>query len=76
MADLSQLAKQLQEQVDLITQYLEKEKIPPPTFMPEGGVLKPSMAGLPSDIEQVRAKAHALSWNISQLLTSPVTYVM
>lgn len=76
MVDLSELAKQLQEQVDVITKYLAKEKLPSPSFVPEGDPLKSPMASLPADVEKARKKAHSLSWNINQLLTPPVSHLM
>jgi hypothetical protein len=77
MTDLSELAKQLQEQVDVITKYIAKEKQPPPSFIPSGNdPMKTTIASLPPDVENAREKAHTLSWSINQLLTPPQTHLM
>ena len=76
MADLAELAKNLQDQVNIITSYLEKEKLPPPSFIPDGNLMKSAMMSLPPDIEKARAKAHGLSWTINQLLTHPAPHLM
>jgi hypothetical protein len=76
MADLSELARQLQEQVDAITTYLAREKLPPPSIVPtEENPLNLSIARFPSEVEKARAKARALSWNINQLLTPPIQQI-
>lgn len=62
--------KQLQEQVDVITTYLAKEKLLSPSFIPMGNnPLKASVSSLPPEAEKEREKAHGLSWSINQLLT-------
>jgi hypothetical protein len=76
MADLSQLAKELQAQVDVITAYLEKEKLPAPSFIPSGNPMNAPIAKLPPEIEKARHKAHSLSWNLSTLLSPPVQHIM
>jgi len=77
MADLSELAKTLQQQVDLITTYLAKEKLPPPSFIPDpyADPLKSTIGSLPPELEEVRKKAHGLSWSINQLLTPPAQHL-
>jgi hypothetical protein len=77
MTDLSELAKRLQEQVDVITKYLEKEKLPGPSFIPSAdeNPLKSTMQSLPTDVEEARTKAQALSWSITQLLSPPSAYL-
>jgi hypothetical protein len=76
MADLSELAKKLQEQVDIITTYLEKEKLPFPSFIPDHKQpLKSALGTLPPEIEKARAKAGGLSLTISQLLTHPLSHL-
>ena len=77
MADLSELAKRLQEQVDVITKHLAKEKLPAPSFIPSADVdpLNSAMQKLPADVEEARGKAQALSWSITQLLTPPAAYM-
>src|SRR5271169_3197365 len=77
MADLSDLARQLQTQVDVLTTYLAREKLSEPSFVPthEENPLKPSIATLPSDVEVARRKALSLSWNINQLLTPPIQQI-
>ena len=77
MADLSDLAKRLQEQVDVITKYLAKEKLPAPSFVPSGNdPLNATIGSLPPDVEEARKKAHGLSWSINQLLTPPAGHLM
>jgi hypothetical protein len=77
MTDLSDLAKRLQEQVNVITKYLAKEKLPAPSFVPSGNdPLKTTISSLPLDIEKARQKAHGLSWSINQLLTPPAGHIM
>ena len=76
MTDLSQLAKDLQAQVDVITKYLEKEKLPSPSFIPSGNPMTVPMSSLPPEIEKARAKAHSLSWNMATLITPPVSQIM
>ena len=76
MTDLSQLAKDLQAQVDVITKYLDKEKLPSPSFVPDGNPMTAPITQLPPEIEKARVKAHSLSTNIATLLTPPVGHVM
>jgi hypothetical protein len=76
MTDLSQLAKDLQAQVDVITKYLEQEKLPSPSFVPSGDPMTTPISSLPPEIEKARHKAHALSWNLTALLTPPVSHIM
>ena len=77
MTDLSELAKRLQEQVDVITKHLEKEKLPAPSFIPSASEdpLKSTMQSLPADVDKARKKAQALSWSITQLLSPPSAYL-
>jgi hypothetical protein len=76
MADLSDLAKRLQEQVDVITTYLAKEKLPSPSFIPSGEDPMQNVIGnLPPEIEEARHKAHGLSWSINKLLTPPAEHL-
>ena len=74
MADLLKLARELQEQLDVVTKYIEKQKLPAPSFIPTGNPLKTVMTMLPKEIEQARAKAEDISGNIHMLLTSPVGF--
>ncbi len=76
MTDLSQLAKELQAQVDVLTKYLEKEKLPGPSFVPSGNPMKTPITKLPPEIEKARHKAHSLSCSLSTLLTPPVSQIM
>jgi hypothetical protein len=78
MADLSELAKKLQAQVDIITQYLDKEKLPPPSFLPskDEHPTKTAITSLPPDIEKARHAAQSLSWCINKLLTPPVQHLI
>ena len=77
MADLSDLAKRLQEQVDVITKYLAKENLAPPSFVPSGdNPRKTTIGSLPPDVEEARKKAHGLSWSINQLLTPSAGHLM
>ena len=76
MADLSQLAKDLQAQVDVITKYLENEKLRSPSFVPSGDPMSTPITKLPPEIEKARHKAHSLSWNLATLLTPPVSHIM
>ena len=51
------LVKQLQEQVDVITKYLAKEKLAAPTFIPSGNnPLKTTVGSLPPAAEEARTK--------------------
>jgi len=77
MADLSELAKRLQEQVDVITKHLAMEKLPAPSFIPSADVdpLNSAMQKLPADVDEARGKAQALSWSITQLLSPPAAYL-
>lgn len=76
MTDLSQLAKELQAQVDVITKYLENEELPGPSFVPSGDLMRTSITKLPPEIEKARHKAHSLSCSLSTLLTPPVSHIM
>jgi hypothetical protein len=78
MADLSDLAKKLQAQVDIITQYLDKEKRPPPSFLPskDEHPMKTTITSLPPDIEKARHAAQSLSWSINKLLTPPAQHLV
>jgi hypothetical protein len=78
MADLSELAKKLQAQVDIITEYLAKEKLPPPSFLPskDEHPLKTTITKLPPDIEKARHAAQSLSWSINTLLTPPAHHLV
>ena len=78
MADLSELAKKLQAQVGIITEYLAKEKLPLPSFIPskDENPLKTTIASLPPEIEKARLAAQGLSWNVYALLTNPVQHLV
>lgn len=78
MTDLAELAKSLQEQVDIITSYLKKEKLPSPSFIPsqnEEDPLNTWITKLPPNVEEARRKAKSLSWSMNQLLTPPVSHL-
>ena len=59
MADMSELAKCLQEQVNIVTTYLSKEKLSLPSFIPSEQPT--SMNSLPPEVEEARRKVHSLS---------------
>jgi hypothetical protein len=64
MTDLAELAKSLQEQVNVIASYLEKEKLPSPSFIPsgdKGDPLNTWITSLPPNAEEARKKAKSLS---------------
>jgi hypothetical protein len=77
MTDLAELAKSLQEQVDVLTSYLKKENLPSPSFIPQDGVdpMNTWIAKLPPSVDEARRKAKSLSWSIDQLLTPPVSHL-
>jgi hypothetical protein len=71
MTDLSELAKRLQEQVDVLTTYLAEQKLPSPSFIPSDHPMKSPLDSLPPAIEAARNKAIGLSWNLHKLLQPP-----
>lgn len=74
MADMSELAKSLQEQVDIITAHLAKEELNLPSFMPsevKASITSNPITALPPDVEAARKTACRLSWCINRLLTPP-----
>jgi hypothetical protein len=73
MADLSELAKFLQEQVNIVTAYLNKEKLSPPSFIPSDQPT--SINSLPPEAEEARRRVHSLSWSIHQLVTAPSEHI-
>jgi len=77
MTDLSELAKRLQEQLDVLTKHLAKEKLPAPSFIPSAEVdpLNAPIQNLPTDVDEARKKAQALSWSITRLLSPPSAYL-
>ena len=75
MTDLSQLAKSLQEQVDVITTHLAKEKTTL-SYIPIESPSQSPMAILPPEVEVARAKAASLSWTLNNLLTPPSVQLM
>ena len=74
--DLSTLAKQLQEQVNIITTYLEVEKLSGPTFLPISDPPKSGIASLPPAVEMARKKACSLSWGLHTLLSTPGNHLL
>ena len=76
MTDLSDLAKELQQQLDVLNNYLKENKLPQPSFLPpQGNLLNSPLNGLPPEIEEVRKNAQGLSWSLSTLLQPPQTYL-
>ena len=76
MSDLSELATELQQQLDILNTYLKDKKLPQPSFLPpEGDVLKSPLDGLPPQVEEARKKAQGLSWSLSTLLQPPQVYL-
>jgi hypothetical protein len=73
MADLSELAKCLQEQVNIVTAYLSKEKLSPPSFIPSEQPT--SINSLPPEAEEARRRVHSLSWSIHQLVNAPSEHI-
>ena len=75
-AKLSNLVKELQKQVDLITSYLEAENQLEPTFAPLDDLAKLPLASLPREVEEARKKAYSLSWGLNTLLSAPGNHVL
>ena len=75
MANLSELVEKLQVQIHTLMEYLAKENLAQPSFIPGENSFKTSLGILPPDIERARLKAQALSWNISNLLTPPAGHL-
>ena len=75
LSNLSKLTKTLQEQVDIITAYLEAENLPSPSFTASDNPSKPAISGLPPSIEHARMKAYSLSWGLNTLLATPANHL-
>jgi hypothetical protein len=71
MADLSEMAKSLQEQINIVTAYLSKEELSPPSFIPA----KLPTSSLPPEVEEARSRVHKLSWSIHQLVNPPSEHI-
>src|SRR5579871_5164762 len=74
MVDISELVKSLQQQVDIITEYLEKQKLPAVSFIP--GSSKNPLKGIPAEIEEARVKAKGIGASIDLLLTHPEDHLV
>jgi len=73
MADLSALAKSLQDQVNVIVAHLAKQSLPGPSFIPSDEPYP--LANLGDDVEEARRKAQTLSSSINLLLTAPQHHI-
>lgn len=69
MVDISELVKSLGQQVDIITGYLEKQKLSALSFIP--GSSKHPLQGIPAEIEEARIKAKGIGTSLDLLLTRP-----
>lgn len=72
MTDLSALAKCMQEHVDIVTAYINREMLCPLSFIPSKSPT--SLNSLPAEVEEARNKIIGLSWSIHQLVSNPLEH--